>query len=301
MTGETPAGGREPGRLRVLRVAAQARAEAVATRAEAERGRHGSVDAVYEMVERDGEVGGGIIAGALAYRMFIWLLPLALVAVVGLGVAADAASESPDAAAGSIGLTGLVSSSVASAASSQARWYALGVGIPILLLTTRSLLRALIGAHRLVWGEVRAAAPKPTLSATVKLLAALVGLMVLAGLMSAVRHRSPGLGILAALVFALPFAGVWLLVSLEFPHRQADWRALVPGAILFGLGTEVLHAVAVYILAPYSITKQGTYGALGTAAVLLLGLYFFSRLVIAAAVLNATLWSRREPQGGDTA
>ena len=39
------------------------------------------------MVERDSEVGGGIIAGALAYRLFIWLLPLALVAVAGLGFA----------------------------------------------------------------------------------------------------------------------------------------------------------------------------------------------------------------------
>ena len=47
------------------------------------------------MVNRDGDIGGGIIAGALAYRLFIWLLPLALVAVAGLGIAADAADETP--------------------------------------------------------------------------------------------------------------------------------------------------------------------------------------------------------------
>ena len=57
------------------------------------------------MVDRDGEVGGGIIAGALAYRLFIWLLPLTLVAVAGLGIAADASSESPGRAAGSLGLS----------------------------------------------------------------------------------------------------------------------------------------------------------------------------------------------------
>jgi membrane protein len=299
VTGDPPPGGREPGRFRRLEAAARERAEAVEKRAEAERQRHGSVAAVYEMVELDGEVGGGIIAGALAYRMFIWLLPLALVAVVGLGVAADAASESPGKIAGSAGLTGLVSSSVSNASTSQARWYALGIGIPILLLTTRSLLRALIGAHRLVWGQVRAAAPKPTLRATVQLLAALVALMVFAGLISTIRHRAPGLGILAAFLLALPFAGIWLLVTMRLPHRDADWKALVPGAIVFGLGAEVIHAISVYFLAPYSISKQGTYGALGTAAVLLLGLYFASRLIIACAVLNATLWSRRTPPGGD--
>jgi hypothetical protein len=66
----------------------RANAERLAERAQAERGRHRSVDAVFEMADRDSEVGGGIIAGALAYRLFIWLLPLALVAVAGLGIAA---------------------------------------------------------------------------------------------------------------------------------------------------------------------------------------------------------------------
>jgi hypothetical protein len=80
------------------------RGERLAERAQEERGRRGSVDAVFEMAERDVEVGGGIIAGALAYRLFIWLLPLALVAVAGLGVAADAASESPEAPRGHSGL-----------------------------------------------------------------------------------------------------------------------------------------------------------------------------------------------------
>ena len=236
-------------RLRARQAALVARAEQLAERAQAERGRHGSVDAVFEMVERDGEVGGGIIAGALAYRLFIWLLPLALVVVAGLGIAADASSQSPGEAANSAGLASLVSSSVASAANSSARWYALLVGIPVLLYATRSVLRALIGAHRLVWTDLRAAAPKPTLGATVKLLAALVACFVLAGLVSTARHDSVLLGIFASILIALPYAGIWLLVSMRLPHREADWRALVPGALLFGFGIEILNAVAVYIRA----------------------------------------------------
>ena len=94
----------------------QARVRELAERAQVERERHESVDVVFEMVDRDVETGGGIIAGALAYRLFIWLLPALLVAVAGLGFAADAASESPQEAARSVGLAGLVTSSVASAA-----------------------------------------------------------------------------------------------------------------------------------------------------------------------------------------
>jgi uncharacterized BrkB/YihY/UPF0761 family membrane protein len=51
--------------------------------------------------------------------------------------------------------------------------------------------------------------------------------------------------------------------------------------------------IGAYFIAPYAITKQGTYGALGVAAALLLSLYFLSRLIVGAAVLNATLWERR--------
>jgi membrane protein len=280
-------------RLRARQAALRARSEEIAARAQTERGRHGSVDAVFEMVERDGEVGGGIIAGALAYRLFIWLLPLALVAVVGLGVAADAASESPEQAANSVGLTSLVSSSVASAAGDANRWYALIVGIPVLLYATRSVLRALIGTHRLVWSELRAAAPKPTVRATVELLGLLVACMILAGLGSTARHDSLLGGLFATILLAVPYAGIWLVVTLGLPHRQADWKALVPGALLFGFGTEVLTILAAYLLGPYSVQKQGTYGALGIAAVLLLGLYFLGRLVVFAAVVNATLWERR--------
>ena len=263
-------------------------------RAELERGRHPSVDAVFDMVDRDAEVGGGIIAGALAYRLFIWLLPLALVAVAGLGIAADANSETPEDTAGSLGLADLVSTSVSSAASGSARWYALLIGIPVLLYATRSVLRALIGAHRLVWMDVRTAARKPTLGGSLRLLALLLGFVVVSTVASAVRAWAPAPGVLATLVAVVPYAAIWVLISLPLPHRAAEWTALIPGALLVGVGIELLQVVVAYVLGPYAIAKRGTYGALGVAAVLLLALFMISRLVVGAAVMNATLWERRQ-------
>src|SRR6185503_11222256 len=119
-------------RTRARAAAVQARATALSERAQAERANHRSLDTMFELVDRDTEVAGGIIAGALAYRFFIWALPFALVLVAGLGIASDAASRSPTDAAKSFGLAGLVSNSVASAAEGQARWYALLVGVPVL-------------------------------------------------------------------------------------------------------------------------------------------------------------------------
>jgi uncharacterized BrkB/YihY/UPF0761 family membrane protein len=265
----------------------------LADRAQVERERHGSVDAVFEMAERDSEVAGGIIAGALAYRLFIWLLPLALIAVAGLGLAADASSESPEEAAESIGLEGLVSSSITNAANSPNRWYALVIGIPVLVWATRSLLRVLIGAHRLVWTDVRAAAPRPKLLPSLRLLGLLLCFGVVSTAASAARAWSTGPGVLATLVALVPYAGLWVLVSVRLPHLDAPWRALIPGALVFAEGVEVFHAVLVYVITPWALAKQGTYGALGVGAALLVGLFLISRLVVGSAVVNATLWARR--------
>ena len=153
--------------MRQRKDALEARAKQLAERGEVERSRHASVDAVYEMVDRDLEVGGGIIAGALAYRLFIWLLPFALVLVAGLGIAADAESESPR-ARGELARPRRARLELGRerASNGSARWYALIVGIPILLFATRSVLRVMIGIHRLVWSDVRARAPRPTFGAS---------------------------------------------------------------------------------------------------------------------------------------
>jgi membrane protein len=291
--GDTERPRSRPERARLWAATVQARAERLSERAQQERRRHRSVDVVFEMVDRDSEAGGGIIAGALAYRLFIWLLPLALVCVAGLGIASDAADETPESTATSLGFADLVSNSVASAAEGSGRWYALVVGIPILLYVTRSVLRALIGAHRLLWADVRAAAPRPTWFASVRLLVLFLGFGVVSTLAGTVRAWSPGFGVLATLAAALPYAALWVLVTVRLPHRGASWIALVPGALLLGLGMELLHVVTAYFIGPYALAKQGTYGALGIAAALLFGLYLASRLITTAAVLNATLWERR--------
>jgi uncharacterized BrkB/YihY/UPF0761 family membrane protein len=280
-------------RTRQTAASLRVRAQRLEERAQVERSKHKSVDTAFEMADRDGEVAGGILAAALAYRVFIWLLPLALVAVAGLGVAADTADESPEEAAESLGFDGLVTNSIAGAAESPNRWYALAIGIPILVWTTRSLLRVLIGANRLVWTDLRDAAPKPTLPRAVVLLLLLLGLFAVSAFSSTIRAWSPGVGLVGLLLVALPYAAIWLLVSLRLPHRDAPWDALLPGAVVFGIGVQLLQLFTTYVLEPWAIEKQGTYGALGAAAALLFTIFLISRLIVGAAVLNATLWTRR--------
>lgn len=288
-------------RVRAATERATTTAHHLAERAQAERSRHRSLDATFEIVDHDAEIGGGIMAGALAYRLFIWLLPLALVSIAGLGFAAAAESDSPRHAAKTMGLAGLVSSSVAGSAKSSARWYALLVGVPLLLYATRSVLRALLVIHRLIWQDARKSVRKPNLRATAELLAALIGFLLISGVANAARDRNAGGGLLVTLAVLVPYAALWLLVSLRLPHGQAGWLDLVPGSLLFAVGADALHLVTAYVIGPQAASKEGTYGALGVAAALLLGLFLLSRLAIASAVLNATLWRRRARRAhGDT-
>jgi uncharacterized BrkB/YihY/UPF0761 family membrane protein len=263
-------------------------------RAQNERGRHGWLDATFEVVDRDVEVAGGIISGALAYRFFLWLLPAGLVFVGGLGVVADMTSRSPKSVGTTLGIGGIVSNSLKSASNSHSPWYALIVGVPILLYATRSVLRVLIGTHRLVWGEMRAARPKPTYADAAKLLGILVAFFILAGFAGWARERSTAAGLIATLGVIAGFTGLWLWTTTQLPHRDAGWRDLVPGAIAVGVGLGILQFASAYLLAPYALQKQGTYGALGLAAAMLLGLWAMGRLFIGGAEINATLWERKQ-------
>jgi membrane protein len=270
----------------------QAAAKRYAERAEAMRKDHGSLDAAYVIADRDSEVGGGLMAGALAYRLFVWLLPFALVVVGGIGVAADVSSESTSGAAKSLGLSGIASHSVADASRSSSRFYAIAIGIPVLVWASRGLLKALVVVHRLVWGDPRRTVPKPTLWDTARFVGFLIAYF-------GIRELARWVGLWTdswALRMLTGLVGVclwWVLVSMRLPHRDARWRDLVPGALLMAAGLELLADVGTYLISPRIETSQSTYGALGIAATLLFGLYLVSRLVVASAVVNASVREQR--------
>ena len=66
----------------------------------------------------------------------------------------------------------------------------------------------------------------------------------------------------------------------------------MPGALLVGIGTQGLYLFTVLYLNHRIESATEAYGALGIAASCLAWLYLVGRLVVAAPVLNATLWER---------
>ena len=88
---------------------------------------------------------------------------------------------------------------------------------------------------------------------------------------------------------------LWLGVQSLLPRAVGvTWKDLLPGAILFGLAAEALHAATVFYMAGRVSRMASMYGPLGVAAVMLLWLFIVARSIVAAAMLNATLWNRRQ-------
>ena len=132
------------------------------------------------------------------------------------------------------------------------------------------------------------------------LLLGLVLALVVSGTVIGHLHELGLLGLAAAELAAIVVPGVvWWLASWLLPHDEGSpWWALVPGAVLFGVGTSVLRIVTITWIAHQVSTKSDTYGALGAALALLLWAYLLGRLMTAAAVVNATLWRRNAARVG---
>jgi len=287
-----PATDGKGGRIAAAVAAARERAHAVEAWGEAKRQQSSLAAWLYDVAERDRDCGGGLLAGALAYRFFIWLLPFVLVLVGGLGVVSAAASETPEELAGQTNMSALVTASVQSAAKSNARWYALLIGIPILLYTTRTLLRSLMGVNRLIW-TARVRRASPTVAQTFGFLGILTAFPLVSGIAAAARASSTSTGLVVTVGATAVYGGLWFLISWWLPHADAPRRALLPGSAVFAVGTLGLHVFWAYVVGPLASSRHDTYGSLGIAAALLLGLYFLGRLLVVSGAVNATLWERR--------
>jgi uncharacterized BrkB/YihY/UPF0761 family membrane protein len=260
-------------------------------RAEGARSTHASVEVGFSVLESDAAIGGGLLAGALAYRLFVLLLPAALLFVSGLGLYSGAVDQSPGHVARDAGLHGLIASQVADTASSRARWIVVLVMIPVAVYALAKLYRAVAIVHALAWrGSGRGTG---IYAAGV----ALLGLSFVvdagaAGVVGWIRGQDQVGGLAALLVYLGVVGGAWLLVARKLPGGEAGWLALVPGALLVGAGLLFVNVFNVYVTTRLVENRANTYGALGVAAALLLSLVLVGRIIVVSAELNAALHHR---------
>jgi uncharacterized BrkB/YihY/UPF0761 family membrane protein len=176
------------------------------------------------------------------------------------------------------------------------------VGVPLLLWAGLSGAKAIQLIHALVWDE------PPPKSNPVKLSLAFTGMVCafLAAVALTWWFREDWPGLLAPVLTLTPLSAMWLWASLHLPHRDAPWQALLPGALVVAIGFQVLHEAVGHFLVPKLEKSTSLYGDLGATTTFLFFMYMTSILIVAAPVLNSSLYdellsrSRDEPQDEGT-
>jgi uncharacterized BrkB/YihY/UPF0761 family membrane protein len=295
-------------RSRALVARSRARAAEVRRQAEARRGESVLVDVGFLAVEHDGQVAGGVLAGAVAFRIFLFVVPFVFVVVAGFGLASHAFDKPARHLAEQAGVTGLLATSI-----STVDGKSLGTKLTIFLVAgfalvagARTLVLVLNAVHVLAWRL-----PRTKLRRAGRAVAGLIGVVLAAGVLvhvlAVLRDRSL-LALFAGSVLTVGVVTVfWTWTSLKvLPHPQgALVPDVLPGALVLAVGLELLRLFTVVYVSRAFVAKSEVYGAIGGSLALLLWAYVLGRIITASAVVNAAYWYRRhgpaipEPDVGD--
>jgi uncharacterized BrkB/YihY/UPF0761 family membrane protein len=258
------------------------------------------LDSLFGAVEHDVVTGGGVLAASVAFRAFMFFVPYVFLLVAFLGFAAGQSNRPPTEVAADFGAAGLVASGVRNLAdeSFTTRLVALVAGLVAVFLAAKAAVKTLQMVHSLIWG-VALSKPERIVRKTVGFIVVVTGAVALARLIAGLHASVAGV-LLVPLFIGIPTAA-WLLVSMRgMPHADgATWRDLLPGAIVVGVGVEVLHLITVFWVGRQIEAKSESYGLLSTALALLLWAFVLGRVLVLSAVVNASQWYRTHPPRGD--
>ena len=251
-------------------------------------------DSLARAWEYDSEIGGGLMAGALAFRLFMFTVPFTVFSFAFAATLADWLNMAPRDLAKRAGIGGVLANGIVNVntMSATSRYVLLIVTGYTMVLASRSVIRTIVDAYCLIWRvpRLRMKRTRPGL--------ALIGFVGIYTAMSTALGRvrsvapAPGFALTIAAI-AVPFLA-WLWASAVLPHDDAPVWALIPGAVVFAVGVEGIHLFTVYWIAHEVTAKSETYGVIGISLTVLLWAYIVGRLVTGTGVVNAVLWRRFE-------
>ena len=245
-------------------------------------------------MEDERDLGGALIAGGVAFRIFLWLVPFGLVAAAVLSFWSEQDPEGLEAAARDLGVGAAAANAATEALQANERNVALILTLGLAALTwfTFGALRALVLAYAIAWHmkSPRITRPLRSIALFNVLFLALIGSSAAIAWLREVSGKGALLStsLAFASITAVALTAMWLL-----PNRVQRPLDLLPGAALVAAGHQLVQVAVLFYFAPKLGDAEETYGAFGAAATILVWLYVISRLVTGAAFLNATLWRRR--------
>jgi len=249
------------------------------------------VDVAVRIYHRDRESAGTVVSAAVAFRLFLFFVPLLLFLVGILGFFSSAVSERDVSDAG---LSGGIADQINTALSqpNSTRWIAVLVGLFGMVTTGRTLSKTMVAASCLAWQLPM----RPR--ASIKAVGAIVGLIAGVGLISLIVGRiRQELGVAVAgmsfLVALAIYVVAWMLVSIMLPRSPStDASALLPGSVLVALTVAGLQLVSQLYLPGRFDRASELYGAVGTTIVVLGWFFIIGRMIMVSMSVNAVIYER---------
>ena len=240
--------------------------------------------------DRDREMAGSVVSSALAFRLFLFVVPLLVFAVGIAGFLGDLVDEAD---VGEAGIGGTLAAQIDSALSqpNSTRWLAVLGGLLGVILAGRTLSKVLVAASCLAWRlPVR---PKASVRAVVTIIGLVLALVVAIALVNNIRQDHgiavAGISLAAGFVVQVVF---WTVMSLVLPRTTSDPGAVLPGAVLVATTLTALQAVSTLILPERLARASQVYGAIGASLVTLGWLFIMSRVMVLSLAVNAVIHER---------
>ncbi len=243
--------------------------------------------------ERFGELNGTQLAASLAFVGFLSIFPLLF---VGLTILGFVASGNDDIATSIVERLGLGADSLDSIqaavdAAQRNRGLSTAISFVTLSLSALGLSSALAHVQQVVW-QTKVKGWRVKVAGVVWMAGA--GLILLASLTipTLLTHLPGWLAPLGLLVGVATNAAVFLWSKALLPTRSIPTRALWPGAIVFGIGAEILKIVGTVYVPRAIANSSALYGSIGAILATLAWLALFARVYVLASTLTVVSWER---------
>jgi uncharacterized BrkB/YihY/UPF0761 family membrane protein len=248
-------------------------------------------DLLVRIYRRDQEAAGAVVGSAIAFRLFLFFVPLLLLLVGAAGFLSGFVSTSE--VTEGAGVSGNMAAQVRTALTQPdtTQWVAVLFGLFGVVTAGRSLSKALVATSSQAWRL------PITNRASVRVVGSIAGLVLVMGLITVLVNRlRADLGLAVA---GFSFIGglaayfvAWMVISLLLPRPTSDPGALLPGSALVALVITGMHAVSELYLPDQIGRASELYGAIGTTIVSLGWFFILGRAIVLAMVINSVLYER---------
>lgn len=169
-------------------------------------------------------------------------------------------------------------------------WFSFAFSILAGVFTALALTAAMQRAFEAAWG-LKKIGPRGRVLGVAGIAALLVEILLLSLIGTIVKGTAGGpLHLIFRLLVATIF---WLIITWLLLDRRVGFRALLPGAVVSGVGSAAVHFWTGIYMPRVTASNAERYGAIGITFAIMTWLYILGVVVVLGAVVSAQLGGAR--------